>query len=130
MSAAKTGEQVWLDLTVSDAGNLRDFYADVCGWDAQNHDMGDYADYTMHAEDGSTVAGICHARGVNAGLPPVWLHYVAVASLDDALVAVMQRGGQIIDERRPNQNGGFAVIKDPAGAHIALFQSDQDTAGG
>ena len=28
------------------------------------------------------VSGICHARGSNADLPPVWLIYITVADLE------------------------------------------------
>ncbi len=34
---------------------------------------GQSADYNMIDNDGNPLAGICHARGVNLGLPPVWL---------------------------------------------------------
>ena len=41
--------------------------------------MGDYADYNINLPDGSsTVAGICHARGSNADVPPQWLVYIVV----------------------------------------------------
>ena len=36
--------------------------------------MGDYSDFRMHPPgDPQPVAGICHAKGENAGLPPVWM---------------------------------------------------------
>ncbi|MEM9755239.1 MAG: VOC family protein [Pseudomonadota bacterium] len=117
----RLGQAVWHDLTVNDAGALRDFYQAVCGWTAEPHDMGDYVDYTMKTADGAVAAGICHARGANAALPPVWLCYVTVASLSDAMAEVRRRGGRIIDERLQD-GAGFAVIEDPAGAVLALWQ--------
>ena len=47
--------------------------------------MGDYVDYSMSDQDGNVVAGICHARGSNAGLPPQWLVYIQVASVAASL---------------------------------------------
>jgi predicted enzyme related to lactoylglutathione lyase len=67
------GQVAWIDLTVPNAEAVRDFYQQVTGWTASSVDMGGYADYCMSSAAGNMVAGICHARGVNAELPPVWM---------------------------------------------------------
>jgi hypothetical protein len=78
----KLGQVGWIDLTVPDAEAVRDFYQHVTGWTASPVDMGGYQDYCMNPPGaGQPVAGICHARGVNAGLPPVWMIYITVAEL-------------------------------------------------
>jgi predicted enzyme related to lactoylglutathione lyase len=70
----------WFDLTVPDAIAVRDFYGAVTGWTWTGLDMGGYEDYCMNQPgDGTTVAGICHARGGNASVPPQWLPYIIVA---------------------------------------------------
>lgn len=117
--APPLGKPAWFDLTVPDAEALKGFYGAVCGWTAGEHDMGGYADYTMATPEGEVVAGLCHARGVNAGLPPVWLIYVPVASLSEAVAAVKAHGGAVIEERAGE---GMAVVRDPAGAVLALWQ--------
>jgi predicted enzyme related to lactoylglutathione lyase len=113
----------WVDLTVDDAPRLRDFYAAVAGWTSQPLSMGDYADYVMAAPDGSPQAGVCHARGQNAGLPAQWLVYITVTDLDASVAQVVALGGRVL--RAPNAagpSGRFAVIADPAGAACALFE--------
>src|SRR6185295_4986157 len=76
----------WCDLTISDACGARDFYRSVVGWSATELDMGGYADYVMNQpNNGTATAGVCWARGVNEGIPPVWLVYFVVASLDASL---------------------------------------------
>ena len=72
---------------------------------------------------GAATAGICWARGANAGLPPVWLVYFIVASLDTSLAEVRKRGGTVLREPRASGEGRFAVIRDPAGAVCALYQA-------
>ena len=32
-------------------------------------------------EEGSAAAGVCHARGMNLGLPPVWMIYLPVGNI-------------------------------------------------
>lgn len=115
----------WADLTVQDADGVRDFYAAVAGWVAQPLSMGDYADYVMAAPGtGVPVAGVCHARGNNAGIPPLWLVYISVPDLEASLAACRARGGTVI--AGPHGAGGgarYAVIRDPAGAVAALHQA-------
>lgn len=113
----------WFDLTVADAEGLRDFYAAVVGWRSQGLSMGDYDDYVMTDASGKAVAGICHARGPNAELPPVWLAYVTVPDLAESLHQVRSHGGQVLfGPKDVGTYGKMAVIRDPAGACLALMQ--------
>jgi predicted enzyme related to lactoylglutathione lyase len=116
------GRVLWNDLTVGDAEGLRDFYSAVAGWRAEPVAMGDYADYNMIPRDSSDpAAGVCHARAGNAALPPVWLPYIAVASLDEAMARCRERGGRVVDGPRAMGEGRrYCVIQDPAGAHAGL----------
>jgi len=114
----------WFDLTVEHGEQLRDFYAQVIGWKTEGQSVGDYDDYVMKTPRTDTpVAGICHARGQNADLPPHWLMYVTVADLDASLKSCVDLGGTIVCG--PRSMGGYgtlAVIQDPAGAVVALMQ--------
>ena len=119
----KVGQVLWRDLTVPDATRVRDFYRDVVGWTSTDHDMGDYHDYNMIAPaTGETVAGVCHARGVNADVPPQWLMYVIVEDVDRSAAKCVELGGQIMAGPRAMGGGRFCVIKDPAGAMCALYK--------
>jgi predicted enzyme related to lactoylglutathione lyase len=114
----------WVDLTVPDAETVRDFYKEVTGWNATDVSMGDYNDYCMHSpEDGTVVAGVCHARGVNESLPAQWLIYIDVADLKQSIQRCIELGGKVLAEPRSSgPHGAFCVIQDPAGAVVALFQ--------
>ncbi len=116
-----TGRIVWTDLTVPDAPRLRDFYTKVAGWTPQAVKMDDYDDYGMNAPDGQCVAGVCHARGVNAKIPPQWLVYISVPSAGDAAREAVALGGSIVDGPRNVGGQTFVVIKDPAGAVFGVI---------
>ncbi len=125
MSKAKVGSiSSWIDLTVADATKVRDFYASVVGWTTSDVPMGAYSDYCMHPGDGEPVAGVCHASGPNAGLPPAWLIYITVADLSASMDKCRELGGDVLTPVRDmGSYGMMAVIRDPAGAECALVQA-------
>ena len=127
MSKPRPGQIAWTDITVDDAAALRDFYTDVVGWRVENTDMGGYDDYTMLASGSDeAVAGVCYARESNLGLPPVWLSYVIVADLDQSMASCTARNGAVVHGPAALAGGRFCVIRDPAGAHLALYQPKQE----
>lgn len=117
------GKIGWIDMTVANAQQVRDFYETVVGLKAEDVAMGDYNDYalTMPAS-GTAVCGVCHARGSNADLPPGWLVYFVVADVDASAAACEANGGKVIVGPRGLAGGRFCVIEDPGGATAALYQ--------
>ena len=118
------GTIVWTDLTVPQAESLRDFYGTVVGWTHEPVSMGSYNDFSMILPDSETpVAGICHARGVNEHLPPVWMVYIMVKNLEESLKRCQELGGTVLsDPRAVGNQGRYAVIRDPAGAVAGLYE--------
>lgn len=123
-SKPEVGSIGWVDLTVDDAEDVRDFYAAVAGWQPSDVDMGDYSDFNMTSPTtGEPKAGVCHARGPNADLPAVWLIYITVNDIDQSIERCLSLGGEIV--RPLTEMGGYGrycVIRDPAGAVAALFE--------
>lgn len=113
----------WRDLTIDDAGAVRDFYKSVVGWESRDLDMGGYSDYTMTSPDtGEEIAGVCHAQGGNAGLPAQWLIYIVVADIEQSAAKCRELGGEILVEPKQMGSSRYCVIRDPAGAVCALYQ--------
>jgi len=122
---AETGRILWHDLTVEDAEEIRDFYADVVGWSAEPVDMGGYADFNMLPPGSSEpVAGICHARGSNAGLPSQWLVYFGVDDLEASVSRCEAAGGEVVAGPGRAGGGRYCVIRDPAGAVFAIYEPE------
>jgi len=112
----------WRDLTVENAEQAKDFYAAVIGWETQSVSMGDYDDFSMNLpENGETIAGVCHARGSNAKIPPQWMMYVRVADAKSSAEHALELGGKIIDGPRTMNEEVYFVIRDPAGAVLTIF---------
>jgi predicted enzyme related to lactoylglutathione lyase len=121
------GTILWTDLTVQDADRLRDFYSQVVGWRPEPVVMDGYADYNMNSPvTGKPAAGICFERGVNSGIPAQWLMYIVVADLDASLQRCQGLGGSVVHGPRGDEaQGRLVVIKDPAGAYVALIELAQ-----
>jgi uncharacterized protein len=123
MDMPETGSIAWVDLTIPDAPALRTFYQHVVGWEPSEVPMGEYQDFAMNLP-GTQIpaAGICHARGSNAAIPPQWLVYITVENLDVSMTQCKMRGGTVLVDPRGSGRGRYCVIKDPAGAVCALYE--------
>jgi uncharacterized protein len=121
------GQIMWMDLTAPNASELRDFYEAVIGWRSAPVAMGSHEDWNMMSPGSpQPVAGVCHAAGDNAGLPAVWLPYITVADLAESIEACKARGGQVVfGPKSYGPEGRWCVIRDPAGAHAALYEGKQ-----
>jgi predicted enzyme related to lactoylglutathione lyase len=86
--------------------------------------MDGYSDLNMSGpESGTPLAGVCHARGSNAGLPAQWLIYIVVEDLDRSVKRSEELGGEIVvPPKGMGSHGRYCVIRDPAGAVAALFE--------
>lgn len=118
----EVGSIIWHDLTVEDAAHVKDFYAQVVGWKPAPVSMGEYDDFNMNKPDsGETAAGVCHARGGNAGLPAQWLMYVKVANADNSAKDCAALGGKVLSGPTKMGDETYYTLQDPAGAVLAIF---------
>ncbi|MBL8130324.1 MAG: VOC family protein [Anaerolineae bacterium] len=117
----RVGSVLWVDLTIDNADEVRDFYKEVVGWGHSEVDMGGYTDYSMLPPGADApAAGIVHHRGVNEGIPPQWMIYIVVADLEASIAACERLGGKVVKRAKDSP---FCIIQDPAGAVAALFQA-------
>jgi uncharacterized protein len=123
-SSAVLGQYLWHELLTTDPAAGSGFYSKVFGWNARPWE-GD-ANYTMLAHANGPVGG---ARVV--GKDPLadkvgrsWLTYVGVPDLAAAVAAVEAKGGRVIHPVTglSADGGRYAVITDPQGATIGLYE--------
>jgi uncharacterized protein len=118
------GAIVSADLTVPNATELKDFYAQVIGWTPEELRMGtdsNYVDYVMKDDEGNWAGGVCHARGANMGVPPQWIVYINVADIKESIEKCKKLRGKVIKEAFDrNGNYMYAMLEDPMGAVLAV----------
>jgi len=121
----KIGSAGWIDLTVENPSELKDFYSQVIGFEPEDVSMGDYNDFNMNSPTtGDAQVGICHSRAGNLGIPPVWMVYFHVQNMDKSIAKLKELGGQVIGEVKSMGKDKYAFIKDPQGIACALYEKN------
>lgn len=129
MSSYPEGVPSWVDLATPDPAAAKAFYGELFGWDYEDVPTGGPDnDYTMARKRGLEVAGMMRLseQMAQSGMPPVWSSYVAVDDLDATVAKVAPAGGTVLQPPMDVMDAGrMAVIADPAGAVIGMWQAGQ-----
>ncbi len=112
----------WVDLATSDPEAAKSFYSELFGWESEKR-PGEAGTYTIFRRDGKDVAG-CFARpDGDGGAPPQWNSYVTVDDAEAAAARAAELGGAVAMPAADVEGiGRIAVISDPAGAPLALWE--------
>ncbi len=120
------GHFSWADCTSGDQEAAKDFYAKLMGWGTEDMPLGeDWGVYTMFTSQGVYTAGLGQlpAEMAAQGIPSYWTNYVSVDNVDALLDTVTEQGGMIIAPAMDIfDSGRMAVIQDPTGAQLGLWQ--------
>ena len=124
------GTFCWVDLATTDQEGAKQFYTGLFGWQAIDTPAGETMTYTMLQKDGKHVCGLYRMsdemRG--QGIPPHWQSYVRVADSDASAEKAQQLGAAVLMPPADVFDAGrMALIQDPTGAPLALWQAKQHT---
>ena len=117
------GAFCWAELNTRDRAKAIAFYTDVFGWGEKTSDGP--MQYTEFKVGDDSVAGMMELPAeVPAEVPPHWLVYFAVESVDAATAKAQELGGEVLAAPMdiPTTTNRFSVVRDPQGAVIGLFQ--------
>ena len=121
------GRFVWYDLMTEDVEASKTFYTETIGWKTKEWDGP--KPYTMLCVQDQPVAGIMQLpdEAKAQGAKPHWIGYVAVEDVAATAKRASELGGAIFRDATDIPNvGRFAVLGDPQGVAIAVFDSSQD----
>src|SRR3954452_19454349 len=126
------GTFCWIDLATSDAAAPTAFYTALFGWEPQEP-IAEAHGYTMLQLDGRDVAALYEQGEAerSAGVPPHWSSYVSVIDVDETAARVEGLGGKLLPGPYDVfDSGGMAVIADPTGALLSLWQANRHAGAG
>jgi uncharacterized protein len=117
------GTPNWVDLQTSDQDAAKQFYTAVFGWDYDDQPMPQGGVYSMAKLRGRDVAAIAPLPP-QQGAPPHWNSYIATADVGAIVGRVEGAGGTVLMPPMDVMDAGrMAVVQDPTGAVIALWQA-------
>jgi predicted enzyme related to lactoylglutathione lyase len=120
---AAHGRFVWHDLATTDAGAAKSFYTQITPWKTQPFE--DARGYDVWTLDGEPLGGVMKNSSelARTGAPPNWLPYVCVYDVDACVRQAESLGGKVrMAPKEIPHVGGWAVISDPQGATIGVFE--------
>jgi uncharacterized protein len=119
------GVPSWVDMGSTDLAKSREFYGALFGWNCPEGppEAGGYAVCDL---GGKTVAGL--GPQMNPAVPPSWMTYVNVDDVDASVAKVAPAGGTVLAPPMTVMEAGrMAIVADPLGAVIGMWQPNQHT---
>lgn len=117
------GTFCWADCSSTDPQKAKDFYTAVMGWTSNDLPIGEGQVYTMFQHDGHDVTALGPTQGE---MPSVWNSYISVDDVDALMDRVRSLGGTVaVEPFEVFDSGRMAVIQDPSGGFVSLWQPRQ-----
>jgi uncharacterized protein len=111
----------WNELMTRDADASANFYTALFGWTREDMDVGG-STYGMFKTGGRPVAGMIVPPPETESMPAIWMGYVTVENLEASLTKAVELGAKVQKGITTVSMGRFAIIADPHGAVIGLWQ--------
>jgi predicted enzyme related to lactoylglutathione lyase len=125
MAEAKTAvahKPIWTDLATSDPKAAGEFYGKVFGWKVEVNPDPQYGGYALAKVSGKDVAGIGPKQMDEA--PTAWTVYIGTSNAAETAKKAEAAGGKVIvPVMAVGDQGHTAVIQDPSGAYLGLWQA-------
>ena len=111
----------WNELITPDPAAALKFYGGLFGWTSEAFEAVPGKPYTLLKLGDRAFGGVLAPP--MPGIPPHWLRYVTVTSVDDSLAKAVSLGAAIcLPATDIGVAGRIAVLKDPQGAVFGLHQ--------
>ena len=117
-----TNPFVHIELTTDDPIKAKEFYGKLLGWKLEDLPMGEDVYTLIHVGDRGAGGGI--TKTPMPGIPTRWLPYIEVDDVAGKIALTKELGGRVdVDKTEVPGMGWFAVITDPTGAVVGLWES-------
>ncbi len=118
----------WHEVYTNDVPATIDFYMKALDWETTSMPMGELGEYHMLKANGQNVCGVFSLQAVgDPHVPPHWSTYIAVEDVDARLAKCVALGATtLMGPMDVETVGRMALICDPQGAHVWLFQPSQE----
>jgi predicted enzyme related to lactoylglutathione lyase len=122
------GALTWNELSTTDMERAKSFYADLFGWSYD--DVGSQEMPYAMIKNGDRMNGGIRPLGdqeKQMGVPPNWMPYFTSADAEQSAARAGELGGQVMVGPMSIMPGRkIAVVRDPQGAVVALFEGETE----
>ncbi|RAP35411.1 glyoxalase [Legionella quinlivanii] len=125
MDKPQVGNFCWNELATPDVSAAKEFYGKLLGWQFTEQVTGDMVYNFIKIPGSDDLGGIWGIpKDRQNEIPPHWMGYILVEDLEDKLEKATELGATVKMPVTPvGEIGYFAILVDPTGAHIALWQN-------
>jgi predicted enzyme related to lactoylglutathione lyase len=118
----------WNELATIDTAAALDFYTGLFDWSTAEMDTGGGPQYTVLRVGDRSNGGVraLSPDEAEAGIPPHWVPYFAVDSLDGTTDRTEELGGESLYGPVDLPAGRIAVMRDPQGGTFAVWEGELD----
>ena len=119
------GEFCWIELATTDLEAATAYYTTLFGWTIEDQPAGEVGAYRMCRAEGKKVVGLLDLTDQQpVSESPHWDTYVSVDDVDRSAKVADSLGGSVtIPPSDVMDLGRMAVIEDPTGARLGLWQA-------
>lgn len=122
----KNGAFSWVDLMTSDPEAAKQFYRELFSWKFEDMPVDTGGVYSMAFKRDRTVAALFARPDNMQQVPPHWNSYINVKDLEATVQSWQKHGGTV---KMPVcdiiNSGRMAMVKDPTGAFVGLWQAKE-----
>jgi predicted enzyme related to lactoylglutathione lyase len=120
------GDFIWYELMTPDAEGAKAFYDAIVGWNI-SEGAPEFQGYRMIGRsDGGNAGGVLPLNDEmqQHGARPMWLGYISVADVDQAIASITQAGGKSLMPAFDIPNiGRIALVADPQGVPFYVMKA-------
>jgi hypothetical protein len=121
------GTFCWIENATNDPAAMKSFYGELFGWTYTDMPMPDGSAYAMATIGGKFTCGVMQLpdSAKAMGAPPHFAQYVAVTDAAATAEKAAALGGKVLAGPMQAGPGTMAVLQDPTGAVLCVWQQHQ-----
>lgn len=125
----QSGQFCWIEMMTKDGAGFKEFYGKLFGWNIAEEAMssgGSYMMFNLKADQPLGGAFQMNADMLKQNIPTHWNAYITVENVDATVTKVAGLGGKVVQAPFDVVDAGrMAVLEDPSGAIVSVWQGKQ-----
>lgn len=121
----EVGALCWNELHTTEVDKAKSFYEKLFGWKTVPMDMGAGGQEYLRFDNGERPNGGLLGAYATKGQPGYWLAYFTVKNIKESIKTTKQHGGKVVFGPMDFEFGSLAVITDPQGGYLGLWQGGE-----